>query len=140
MEDRVTRGRRVLFGVLGGVLGVLGVGVVVWLTFRPSWPDVSDPVGRWSGGPAVLEFLPDGRIGSATVPAYVCDSREADPAQLTELEGSWKKSYLDDAGQGVYVTATRKDGGGDCRIWLTAMTNEKDLWLLASKGFVMEKG
>ncbi|WP_329490349.1 hypothetical protein OG618_28190 [Kitasatospora sp. NBC_01246] len=72
-------------------------------------------------------------------PAYVCDSTAADSARLVELVGSWKKSFLDDAGPGVYVEATRKEGEGQCSIWLTATNGGKDLWLLSSPGFVMKK-
>ncbi|MEV8326753.1 hypothetical protein [Kitasatospora sp. NPDC056731] len=131
--------RIVLWSVLGGVLGVLGLGWALWMTVRPSAPEVPDPVGRWAGGTAAVELLPDGRVGSAQVPARVCSAASVGRERPTEIEGRWKKSVLDDVGPGVYVDATRKDGSGSCRFWLTAEENGKDLWVLVSQGFVMKK-
>ncbi|MFD7579159.1 hypothetical protein [Kitasatospora sp. NPDC059817] len=131
--------RIVLWSVVGGLLGVLGLGWAVWMTVRPSGPEVPDPVGRWAGGAAAVELLPEGRVGSAQVPARVCSAALVDREQSTEIEGRWKKSVLDDVGPGVYVDATRKDGSGSCRFWLTAEENGKDLWVLVDQGFVMKK-
>ncbi|MFJ9445315.1 hypothetical protein ACIRRH_26135 [Kitasatospora sp. NPDC101235] len=122
------------------VTGGLGwAGWAAWQKLQPSWPEVPDPVGRWSGGTAVVEFMPEGRVGSAQVPAYVCSSSAADKARPTEIEGRWQKSFFDDVGPAVHVEAKRKDDGGTCMFWLTAEENGKDLWLLKSPGFLMTK-
>ncbi|MBD0674358.1 hypothetical protein [Streptomyces sp. CBMA156] len=86
-----------------------------------------------------MEFLPEGRVGFARAPAYVCSVVAEDKARLTEIEGQRTKSFFDDVGPGFFVEARQKDDGGTCRFWLTAEENGKDLWLLKSSGFLMTK-
>lgn len=134
------KGRRfVLWSLLGGLLVMCGTGWAVWLVIRPDWPDMPDPIGRWTGGTAVVELLQEGKLGSAQVPAYVCSGSAADKAQLVEIEGHWRESFVDDVGPGFHVVAKRKGDGGACGFYLTAQENGKDLWLLKEPGILMTK-
>ncbi|MFE7595277.1 hypothetical protein ACFU6K_38350 [Kitasatospora sp. NPDC057512] len=139
---RVKNRRIVVWSLLGGlvVLSPLAwAGWSLWQTIKADWLEAPDPVGQWSGGTAVVEFLPEGRLGSAQVPAFVCSSRAEERERSTEIEGSWKKSFVSDEGPGIYVEARRKEDGGTCTFWLMTTGNGKDLWMEKGQGFRMAR-
>ncbi|WP_224283756.1 hypothetical protein [Streptomyces sp. LS1784] len=76
--------------------------------------------GTWRNGSFLLELKGDGTIGGSLIPASVCDYSDRSPSdEVTEIDGSWKEEFFNDAGNGVRINAMRKDGQGKCNFWMS---------------------
>ncbi|MFJ6141844.1 hypothetical protein [Kitasatospora sp. NPDC092286] len=104
--------------LLATALALVGAVVVGWRAAKSF--DDPELEGAWRNGSFLLELKGDGTIGGSLIPASVCSLSDSSPVdEVTEIDGSWKEEFFNDAGNGVRIDAMRKDGQGRCYFWMS---------------------
>ncbi|WP_327072860.1 hypothetical protein OG196_09420 [Kitasatospora purpeofusca] len=101
--------------VIVGAVAIAALLVAWWIR---STSDHANLQGMWRSDSYFIELKEGGIIGDSSLPAGICVGSRYSPEDAPiGIDGSWKKDFEADAGNGVRVKAIRKDGGGTCTFW-----------------------